>query len=527
MIPGPFRIVASTELSSPSTTITLSDFSTIPAGSKHLVILLNAGTTSGLNGVYMTINGDSGANYTYSSEYTQAPSTKTNFGASSQTVIVAPPYMTAGTNRFSGGIYIIPRYAETTYHKNVLFFGGDSEYSNQYVYGRWGNTSAVTSVTFTINSSTFVSGSVAHLAVIDETYKVASETLTSNGSITLSAAGTEDDLVFVTDGRSDRAYGYDVLEMQINGETSSGNDAATTNYRSIYFFGWNGSFYSAMHTGSGGWSRQTLGNTGDTLSAAGVSASTVGIIQRSTNGTKYPHMTTFGGWVDSSNQFTWKNTFFRQVVAAVTSVKFRSQNSTALASGFYAAIYKLPRNRILNHTLSSNTQPVGGDLSSTSMLALGGHLYGQVSVTSVNRAQVNHRINSDQSGFYGGGNYTSIFFYTFEGGAVTVEYMDGQPHSEVALEQPTQTMGSLYGGGPILMLSPAKARHKHWISASSSPTLFTVASGRWKSTDTVTNWKLDVDSWVGVFMSGTQFQVEGLELSPATPATSGFFFRFL
>lgn len=522
MIPGPFRIVTSTELSSPSTTITLSDFSAIPAGSKHLVILLNAGASSGLRGIYMTINGDSGANYAYSSEFTTAPSTKTSFGASSQPHIVAPAYMTAGTNRFSGGIYIIPRYAETTYHKNVLFLGGDSEYSTQYTAARWANTAAVTSVSFFINTDTFVSGSVAYLAVIDETYKVASETLTSDGSVTLSTAGTEDDLVFVTNGRSNRAYQYDDVEIQLNGDTDRSNDAATTNYRSVFFYHWNGTFYTGVHTaGSGAWSRQNIGNIGATWAGAGVTGSSVGLIQRSTNGTYYPHILAFSGYVENPNEFTWHNSIFRTVTAAITSVKFISQNSTALVAGFYAAIYKLPRNRILNQTLGSNTEPVGGTLSDTTSPAIAGHLYGR-GTSIYDRTVTFGTFNGE--GEASGASYASMGLFGYNGTMYAESWSDTY-NGHIDLE--TTSGGSpsnLFGGGTTIVIAPSKTdRHKHRFNASGSQALCWQSSSRWKNTAAVTQWTHYANA--GAFLTGTQFQVEGITTQAA--ATSGFFFRFL
>jgi len=524
MIPGPFKIVASTELSSPSTTITLSDFSAIPAGSKHLVILLNAGASSGVPGVYMRINGDTGANYHYVIEYTTAPSTKTTVTAANYQ-IVAPAYMTHGTNRFSGGIYIIPRYAETTYHKNVLFLGGDSEYSTQYTCARWINTAAVTSVSFQINSGTFVSGSVAYLAVIDETYKVASETLASDGSITLSAAGTEDDLVFVVDGRTNRGGGnvYDSIDIQLNGDTTTSNTAATTNYRSVHFYGMNGAFFTDVHTGSGGWARQSVAWVAATLGTANATGSGVGLIQRSTNGTYYPHIMAFGGYAADTFPFTWHNSIFRTVTAAITSVKFVSQNGTALVAGFYAAIYKLPRNRILNHTLSSDTEPVGGTLSDTTSPAIAGHLYGR-GTSIYDRTVTFSAFNGEIEG--NGTNYASMSLFGYNGTMYAESYssaFDGY------IDLETTTGGSpsnLFGGGTTIVIAPSKTdRHKHRFNASGSQAICWQTSSRWKNTAAVTQWTHYANA--GAFLTGTQFQVEGITTTVATAATSGFFFRFL
>jgi len=525
MIPGPFRIVASTELSSPSTTITLSDFSAIPAGSKHLVILLNAGTTSGLNGIYMTINGDSGANYNYVLDRATAPSTKTTAVALNQTIASAL-YITAGTNRFSGGIFIIPRYAETTYHKNILFLGGDSESYSEYYCSRWANTAAVTSVTFTINSSTFVSGSVAYLAVIDETYKVASETLASNGTITLSTAGTEDDLVFVVDGRTNRGGGntYDSIDIQLNGDTTTSNTAATTNYRDVHFYGINGSFETGVQTGSGGWARQSVAWVAATIGTTNATGCGIGLIQRSTNGTYYPHIMAFGGFPHSPTGFSWHNSIFRTVNAAITSVKFVSQNDASgvvLLAGFYAAIYKLPRNRILNHTLSSDTEPVGGTLSDTTSPAIAGHLYGRGN-SIYDRTLTFGTFNGE--GEASGSNYASLILFGYNG-TMYAESYSSFGYGSIDLETTSGgSPGNLFGGGTTIVIAPSKTdRHKHRFNGSGSQALILQSSSRWKNTAAVTQWTHYANE--SAFLTGTQFQVEGITTQAA--ATSGFFFRFL
>jgi hypothetical protein len=137
-------------------------FSSIPGTYRDLVLVVEAATTE--SGVTLDIrfNGDTGSNYS-SVEMTGRNNGTVSGGGSDVHIRVFGN--TFGTTTFQSTMHIMD-YAQTNKHKPVLvrnssFDTSLSSYLVKAFAGRWGNTSAVTSISLAslFNSRSFAAGS--------------------------------------------------------------------------------------------------------------------------------------------------------------------------------------------------------------------------------------------------------------------------------------------------------------------------------------------------------------------------------
>jgi len=148
--------IATTTLGSTATSYT---FSSIPSTYTDLIIVAQASVTSGDSNFRLTFNGDTGSNYsrTYLSG---SGSSATSGRASSVAYIVAndegylhvgqPTMLTINVQNYSNS---------TTYKTTLSRSGNGSNNGTAAVVGLWRSTSAITSLTLTIDASTFTAGS--------------------------------------------------------------------------------------------------------------------------------------------------------------------------------------------------------------------------------------------------------------------------------------------------------------------------------------------------------------------------------
>lgn len=80
--------------------------------------------------------------------------------------------LSSTSNEFSGGEFLVPDAFSTRSYKSLVALSGQVEDSVHSSGGLWLDTSAITSVTIFTSASTFASGSVFDLAVVDEMYAV-------------------------------------------------------------------------------------------------------------------------------------------------------------------------------------------------------------------------------------------------------------------------------------------------------------------------------------------------------------------
>ena len=162
---GAVRELSSTRLT--ENTATLS-FTSIPQTCKHLQIVLLAKTTHTANeNVLMRFNGDSGNNYLW--QITQAANTTASGAQALLTSSIVPgsAVLSTGTSRPSPTVIDIPEYTQTNFHKVAVSVSGrspdDSTMLSQSSFGHWKNTAAITSITFSLGTGSFATGSIATL----------------------------------------------------------------------------------------------------------------------------------------------------------------------------------------------------------------------------------------------------------------------------------------------------------------------------------------------------------------------------
>ena len=168
-----FESIATTTLSSANSTIT---FSSIPATFTHLQIrgLARSSNIYYNAGMQLRINGDTGANYSrhrLEGEGTAAYSDGSASVTSTQQVATTGGASLA--NNFAGFVIDILDYANTNKYKTIRTLTGYDNNGNgsgndrgdiHLNSGSWQNTSAITSITFTLNdASNFVTGTTCAL----------------------------------------------------------------------------------------------------------------------------------------------------------------------------------------------------------------------------------------------------------------------------------------------------------------------------------------------------------------------------
>jgi len=147
--------IASQTLSSAAASVT---FSGIPQTYTDLVVVFAGSITTGFDAINMQFNGDTGTTYSrtvLTGNGSSATSSRDSNATSMQIGIV-------GTEQ-SSSIWNIMNYANTTTNKTVLSRGNSSANSVRANVGLWRNTAAITSITITAASSTFISGSTFNL----------------------------------------------------------------------------------------------------------------------------------------------------------------------------------------------------------------------------------------------------------------------------------------------------------------------------------------------------------------------------
>lgn len=146
--------LAETTLSSSASSVT---FSSIPAGYRDLVLVVNGFVTSNFQ-FKMQFNGDTSSSYSYVQMYA-APTA----GSDSNTLDHIRSVF-GGTGYPEVATLQIMDYSATDKHKTVL--ARENAIANDWVgarASRWANTAAVTTIALTPVSGTFASGSTFQL----------------------------------------------------------------------------------------------------------------------------------------------------------------------------------------------------------------------------------------------------------------------------------------------------------------------------------------------------------------------------
>lgn len=151
-----YEAIASIELTSTASSVTFSSLDSIAAGFRDLVLVMQATTTASTN-LWYTCNGDTGNNYNmlrfsssgstitggYNTSYPFVLFTERGYPDASQPTVVEFNFLD---------------FATTDKHKNALISTNAYINGMDRVIGRWGSTSAITSITIQGNNA-FQSGS--------------------------------------------------------------------------------------------------------------------------------------------------------------------------------------------------------------------------------------------------------------------------------------------------------------------------------------------------------------------------------
>ena len=133
-------------------------FASIPTSGYRDLRLVVEGTTSAGASILTRFNGDTGSNYSHVVAYGSASSPSTGSGSSTGTSVEIGYNILA--ERFSVLADVMDANA-TDKHKALVSRSNQPSGSNQIVLmyaGRWASTSAVTSMSITMSSGTFGSG---------------------------------------------------------------------------------------------------------------------------------------------------------------------------------------------------------------------------------------------------------------------------------------------------------------------------------------------------------------------------------
>jgi len=155
----------------PLATITLSSaessvtFSSIPQTYRDLIVSV-AGTGTANAAYYLRVNGDSGSNYNTVGMKARSSGPESYADATqAQVYVVGNGWGTGGW--FNSQIQLLD-YSATDKHKSMLIRNGnyDNSYASPTVVGvaaRWANNSAISSIYFSTNTSTFAVGTTFSL----------------------------------------------------------------------------------------------------------------------------------------------------------------------------------------------------------------------------------------------------------------------------------------------------------------------------------------------------------------------------
>lgn len=141
-----YEAITTQTLGSNQTTITLSS---IPQTYTDLIIVANGASTSG-GSMMAKFNGDGGANYSFT--YMYGDGSGIAGGRSlSQSAGIGGSRNAIGVQ--GGGIMQINNYSNTTTYKGMFSRQFGYDHIVWFSTGRWGNTAAITSISFTDESS--------------------------------------------------------------------------------------------------------------------------------------------------------------------------------------------------------------------------------------------------------------------------------------------------------------------------------------------------------------------------------------
>ena len=133
--------------------VTSATFSSIPAGYRDLIIVVNGGRTTGTAAVEVRFNSDTGANYSWLSMFGNGSSTGSNTQGAFNTFIPMAWNANITTSFDYMGIAQVMDYSATDKHKTMLVRNGRASGATEAIAGRWANTAAINTIQIIVGTA--------------------------------------------------------------------------------------------------------------------------------------------------------------------------------------------------------------------------------------------------------------------------------------------------------------------------------------------------------------------------------------
>lgn len=151
-----YEPIATTTLGTSAATIT---FSSIPSTYTDLIMVFRGNNDAGANRAgYIRFNGDSGTNYSYT--LVQGDGSSAGSGRDSS---IAQSFFANVLGDNTTAITQIMNYNNTTTNKTFVSRGSSASAVVQAIVGLWRSTSAINSITLSLNASNYASGTIVTL----------------------------------------------------------------------------------------------------------------------------------------------------------------------------------------------------------------------------------------------------------------------------------------------------------------------------------------------------------------------------
>ena len=341
---------------------TISAHANFPAGSRHVVVVIQARDTIAAAadfGLWVRVNGDSNTKYD-TQRQDGAVGTASAFKETGQTKwtnLCAYSGDTQDAGFLSPTVLLFPYAFNTANFKSVVSVNGIGEQRVRQGVGVWEDTSALTDVTVLSGATNLDAGTTVALYVVDESYLVSSGEEIISGSAAafsdVTVPADDGDISIITYLRSSRSSTNDGTLIELNG------DATGTNYNRQYLYG----ATSSMAAGSGN-DAQIGGCNGATADANHFAPGLTSVHQHN-QGDNDPYVSHAGGHISvtAADGLSILAGARRNNVAAVTSVNHTPGNSSTWEVGSGQWVYHVPKVLVERKTITSDTASVTFDLT--------------------------------------------------------------------------------------------------------------------------------------------------------------------
>jgi hypothetical protein len=479
---------------------------------RHLVVRAEMQATSGNPNVYFQLNGDSGSNYSYQM-LTGYGTTKAANRNTSIAQLLLPGNIDDLSNAFTPSETLFPDALSTRTHKSALCYTGRLEEVVRVAAGRWASTAAITSVTISVDSSTFAATSTFELCVVDESYNIdqagdGEQILGSDGKFTVSSiGGANGDLVCIGNLRvTATGQTEDHLHMQFNGDTTS------SNYTRQYLRG----KAAAVSAAAGSDALQGMApasNAGTSIFGAFIAQVTNysdGSYDRvATSLAGFHADTTFANVMASSGR--WNNT------AAITEIFLHGNAGSVeeFLTGSMLSTYAVPKNLIARQELTGTTATVTFSSIPDTYDHLELSVYARAAAQNITNVQTYFNgdttaANYDRQQLRGRGSTVSA-----AQSAAQATYSAVVGDSNSTAEEFSPITFTIYN-------YKKTDRHKHLLVINGafftnlSDSIMDVMSGRWENTAAITSITLNPSNLD--FEAGSVFELRGI--SATIPAAA-------